>query len=73
MLKYDRINTKTKIVNPNQLSIWKRTKPINLHGKSSARLLRTFVSAEYLLDAYFIKTIRPAINEQLENDILTLF
>ena len=47
MLKYDRMNTKAKIANLNQISIEKRTQPINLHGPSSARPLRTFISAEY--------------------------
>ena len=26
-----------------------------------------------VLEAHFIKTIRPTLNEQLDNDILTLF
>ena len=26
-----------------------------------------------VLEEYFIKTIRPTLNEQLDNDILTLF
>ena len=47
MLKYDRMNTKAKIANLNQISIEKRTQPINLHEPSSARPLRTFISAEY--------------------------
>ena len=47
MLKYDGMNTKTKAATLNQLSIPKRTEPINLNGLSSARSLRTFVNAEY--------------------------
>ena len=47
MLKYDRMNTKAKIANLNQISIEKRTQPINLHEPSSARPLRIFISAEY--------------------------
>ena len=47
MLKYDGMNMKTKTANLNQQSIYKRTQLINLDGPSAARLLRTFVSAEY--------------------------
>ena len=46
MEKYDGPNTKTKIANLNELSIQRRTQPINLHRPSSVKPLRTFVSAE---------------------------
>ena len=57
MLKYDGMNTMTKITNLNLLSISKKTQPISLHGSSSARPLRTF--ERRVSEAYFIKTICP--------------
>ena len=47
MKKHNGMAAKTKIANLSQLSIQKRTQPINLHEPSSARPLETFISTEY--------------------------
>ena len=79
MLKYGGMKMKTKQTNKkkransDQLCILKRTQPMDLHGPSSARPLRTFISAECWRHILLKLCRTLSLNEQLDNDSLTLF
>ena len=72
MLKYDGMNTNTKNSKSEPAKHLKWNSTHKFRWTITSKAPENFRERR-VLEAYFIKTICPTLNEQLDNDILTLF